>query len=74
MTILEETRHSLIIIDHDPLLNEDATGTIELVSEGLKGQGHFKKDYHLALLARNQSNHRMTTFFYFHLDLYELDR
>ncbi|VVB64578.1 Uncharacterised protein [uncultured archaeon] len=32
MTILEEARHSLIIIEHDPMLYEDATGMIDLVS------------------------------------------
>ena len=35
MTILEEARHSLIIIEHDPLLYEDAQGMIEYVSQGL---------------------------------------
>jgi hypothetical protein len=31
MTILEEARHSLIIIEHDPLLYEDAQGIVEYV-------------------------------------------
>lgn len=31
--ILEEARHSLIIIEHDPMLYEDATGMIDLVSQ-----------------------------------------
>jgi DNA polymerase I len=35
MTILEEARHSLIIIEHDPPLYEDAEGRIEYVSQGL---------------------------------------
>ena len=35
MTILEEARHSLIIIEHDPMLYEDAQGMIEYVSQGL---------------------------------------
>jgi DNA polymerase I len=35
MTILEEARHSLIVIEHDPLLYEDAEGMIEYVSQGL---------------------------------------
>ena len=35
MTILEEARHSLIIIEHDPLLYEDAQGMVEYVSQGL---------------------------------------
>jgi hypothetical protein len=30
MTILEETRHSLIFIEHDLLLYEDAIGMIDL--------------------------------------------
>jgi DNA polymerase I len=33
MTILEEARHTLIIIEHDPLLYEDATGMIDLASQ-----------------------------------------
>lgn len=33
MIILEEDRHSLIIIEHDPMLYEDATGMIDLVSQ-----------------------------------------
>jgi len=35
MTILEEARHSLIVIEHDPLLYENAQGMIEYVSQGL---------------------------------------
>jgi DNA polymerase I len=35
MTILEEARHSLIIIEHDPMLYEDAQGMVEYVSQGL---------------------------------------
>jgi hypothetical protein len=35
MTILEEARHSLIVIEHDPLLYEDAQGMVEYVSKGL---------------------------------------
>ena len=35
MTILEEARHTLIIIKHDPLLYEDAKGMVEYVSQGL---------------------------------------
>jgi hypothetical protein len=31
MTILEEVRHSLIIIEHDPMLYEDAQGMIEFL-------------------------------------------
>jgi hypothetical protein len=33
MTILEEARHSLIIIEHDPLLYEDAREMTEYVSQ-----------------------------------------
>ena len=36
MTILEEARHSLIIIEHDPTLYEDATGMIDLVSKEMR--------------------------------------
>jgi DNA polymerase I len=35
MTILEEARHSLIIIEHDPLLYENAQGMVEYISQGL---------------------------------------
>jgi hypothetical protein len=35
MTILEEARHSLIIIENDPILYEDAQGMVEYVSQGL---------------------------------------
>jgi hypothetical protein len=35
MTILEEARHSLIIIEHDPLLYEDAQAMVEYVYQGL---------------------------------------
>jgi hypothetical protein len=31
MTILEEVRHTLIFIEHDPLLYEDAIGMIDLL-------------------------------------------
>jgi hypothetical protein len=36
MTILEEPRYSLIIIEHNPLLYEDAAGMMELVSEAMR--------------------------------------
>jgi hypothetical protein len=36
MTLLEEAHHSLIIIEHDPLLFEDAQGMFEYVSQGLR--------------------------------------
>jgi hypothetical protein len=35
MTILEEARHSLILIEHDPLPYEDAQGMVEYVSQAL---------------------------------------
>jgi hypothetical protein len=35
MTILEEPRHSLIIIEHDPMLYEDAAGMIDLASQSM---------------------------------------
>ena len=35
MTILEEARHTLIIIEHDPLLYEDAAGMIDLASQAM---------------------------------------
>jgi hypothetical protein len=36
-TILEEARRSLIIIEHDSLLYEDAQGIVEYVYQGLHG-------------------------------------
>ncbi len=35
MTILEEARHTLIIIEHDPLLYQNATGIIDLASQAM---------------------------------------
>ena len=35
MTILEEARHTLIVIEHDPMLYEDAQGMVEYVTQGL---------------------------------------
>jgi hypothetical protein len=35
MIILEEAVHSLIAIEHDPMLYEDAQGMVEYVSQGL---------------------------------------
>ena len=35
MIILEEARHSLIIIEHDPMLYEDAGEMTEYISQGL---------------------------------------
>jgi hypothetical protein len=36
MTILEEAHHSLIIIEHDPILYEDSKEMIEYVSQAIK--------------------------------------
>jgi len=36
MTILEEAHHSLIIVEHDPLLYEDAQEMTEYISKSLK--------------------------------------
>ncbi len=36
MTILEENHHSFLIIEHDPLLYEDANEMVEYVAQGLK--------------------------------------
>ena len=36
MTILEEAHHSLIIVEHDPLLYEDAPEMTEYISKSLK--------------------------------------
>lgn len=37
MTILEVAHHSLIIVEHDPLLYEDAQEKAEYVSQAQKG-------------------------------------
>jgi len=42
MTILEEARHNLIMIEHDPLLYEDATGMIDMASQAMNDAA--KKD------------------------------
>ena len=36
MTILEENHHSFLIVEHDPLLYEDATEMVEYVAKALK--------------------------------------
>jgi DNA polymerase I len=36
MTILEETHHSLILIEHDPLLYEDSTEMAEYVAQAMR--------------------------------------
>jgi len=36
MTILEENHHSFLIVEHDPLLYEDATEMVEYVAKTLK--------------------------------------
>ena len=36
MTIVEEAHHSLIIVEHDPMLYEDALEMIEYISKALK--------------------------------------
>lgn len=36
MTILEENRHTLLILEHDPLLYEDAREMVEYVSRAMK--------------------------------------
>ena len=36
MTILEENHHSFLIVEHDPLLYEDATEMVEYLAQALK--------------------------------------
>ncbi len=36
MTILEENRHTIVIIEHDPLLYEDAQEMAEYVSQAMR--------------------------------------
>jgi hypothetical protein len=40
MTILEEAHHSLIIVEHDPLLYEDSREMTEYISKALKQASH----------------------------------
>ena len=40
MTILEEARHSLIIIEHDPILYEDSQEMVEYISQAMKQAAH----------------------------------
>ncbi|MDD1752754.1 MAG: hypothetical protein LUQ38_06665 [Methanotrichaceae archaeon] len=40
MNILEEAAHSLIIVEHDPLLYEDSTEMVEYISQALKQASH----------------------------------
>jgi hypothetical protein len=40
MTILEEAYHSLIIVEHDPLLYEDSAGMVEYVSPAMRQAAH----------------------------------
>src|SRR5512139_1345300 len=40
MTILEEAQHSLIIVEHDPMLYEDAQEMTEYISKALKQASH----------------------------------
>jgi len=36
MTILEESHHSLIIIEHDPIIYEDSAEMVEYVSKAMR--------------------------------------
>ena len=40
MTILEEARHSLIIIEHDPSLYEDSQEMVEYIQQALRQTAH----------------------------------
>ena len=40
MTILEEAHHSLIIVEHDPLLYEDAQEMTEYISKAMRQASH----------------------------------
>ena len=46
MTILEEARHSLIIIEHDTILYEDAAEMVEYVSWAIREAWEEKEDDH----------------------------
>ena len=51
MTILEENHHSVLIIEHDPMLYEDAKEMVEYVSPSPKAD--LQGGDHLALLAHS---------------------
>ncbi|MDD1742275.1 MAG: hypothetical protein LUQ47_02970 [Methanotrichaceae archaeon] len=40
MTILEEANHSLIIIEHDPILYEDLQEMVEYISQAMRQAAH----------------------------------
>jgi len=40
MTILGEAYHSLIIVEHDPMLYEDSTEMVEYIQQALKQAAH----------------------------------
>ncbi|MDD1753573.1 MAG: hypothetical protein LUQ38_10860 [Methanotrichaceae archaeon] len=40
MTILEEANHSLIIIEHDPLLYEDSQEIVEYIAQAMRQASH----------------------------------
>jgi len=40
MTILEEACHSLIIVEHDPMLYGDSTEMVEYIKQALKRVAH----------------------------------
>jgi hypothetical protein len=43
MTILEEAYHSMIIVEHDPLLYEDSAEMVEYIQQALKQVAHEAK-------------------------------
>ncbi len=40
MTIIEEAYHSLIIVEHDPVLYEDSMEMVEHIQQSLKQAAH----------------------------------
>jgi hypothetical protein len=40
MTILEEAHHSLIVIEHDPILYKDSLEMVDYVSQAMKQASH----------------------------------
>jgi hypothetical protein len=40
MTILEEAHHSLIVIEHDPILYEDSLEMVDYITQAIKQASH----------------------------------
>jgi hypothetical protein len=54
MIIFEETYHSLIIVELDPMSYEDSTETVEYIQQALKQAAH--EGYGIALSSSTESS------------------